>query len=200
MYAPDDLNAHFHVGIIGKDGKVLFSTKADGPSMKDSIPDGHGYLLPVPVAWLLPNAAPAEVQFVVIETGEVFPKEAKSFPGERLRKSLGGYAGSGESIKKSLSYATAEVLAMAERGDATVVLGTHELTRTGAPLILLEIARQVRRRYQKEIVLLCEGPSDVLQAELAAVTARSAAAAMEAEVAALQVDLFLALGGGWTGA
>jgi outer membrane protein TolC len=38
---------------------------------------------------------------------------------------------------------------------------------------------------------------DVLQVELAAVTARSAAAAMEAEVAALQVDLFLALGGGW---
>ena len=40
---------------------------------------------------------------------------------------------------------------------------------------------------------------DVLQAELAAVIARSAAAAMEAEVAALQVDLFLALGGGWAG-
>jgi len=38
---------------------------------------------------------------------------------------------------------------------------------------------------------------EVLQAELAAVTARSASAAMDAEVAALQVDLFLALGGGW---
>jgi NodT family efflux transporter outer membrane factor (OMF) lipoprotein len=38
---------------------------------------------------------------------------------------------------------------------------------------------------------------DVLQAELNAVNARSASAAMEAEVSALQVDLFLALGGAW---
>lgn len=39
---------------------------------------------------------------------------------------------------------------------------------------------------------------DVLQAELNAVNARSARVAMDAELSALQVDLFLALGGGWT--
>ncbi|HHX83614.1 MAG TPA: TolC family protein, partial [Pseudomonadaceae bacterium] len=38
---------------------------------------------------------------------------------------------------------------------------------------------------------------DVLQAELGAVAARSSLVAMDAELTALQVDLFLALGGGW---
>jgi len=39
---------------------------------------------------------------------------------------------------------------------------------------------------------------DVLQAELTATTARVNLAAAEAETTALQVDLFLALGGGWS--
>lgn len=39
---------------------------------------------------------------------------------------------------------------------------------------------------------------DVLQAELNAVNARSARTAMDAELSALQVDLFLALGGNWS--
>src|SRR5690606_12163571 len=39
---------------------------------------------------------------------------------------------------------------------------------------------------------------DVLQAELAATNARVSLAAAEAETTALQVDLFLALGGGWS--
>lgn len=57
-----------------------------------------------------------------------------------------------------------------------------------------EAARLAQLRFEAGQLSLL----DVLQAELAAVNARSADAAMEAEVSALQVDLFLALGGAWT--
>ncbi|MCB1064146.1 MAG: cytochrome P450 [Verrucomicrobiae bacterium] len=42
-------------------------------------------------------------------------------------------------------------------GPNTLLVGTHEMTRTGAPMIILEIVRHLHARHGAEIVLLCSG-------------------------------------------
>ena len=163
VVAPDRPGICFHVGLRDGDGKVLFSTRADGASLKSSIPDGHGFSLPIPLDWLTDGGEAREFQFEVIETGEVFPEVARTLPVSRLIGSLGSSAESKGAIKSRFEHA-AEVVAH-EFTAETVLLGTHEMTRTGAPLILLEIARHLHRDHGKEIILLCEAPRGTLYSE-----------------------------------
>lgn len=78
----------FLIGLATPEGEVLFASNADRSSTTEDIPDGHGFVLPIPHQWITEDAGPRFFQFRVIETGATFPGKPIEFPREQLREEL----------------------------------------------------------------------------------------------------------------
>ncbi len=163
VYAPNAPGVRFHVGLVDPDGNVLFATRADKRPLKPEVPDGYGFSLPVPYDWLTPAETPRLFQFRILETDELFPDEARELPAERLLRKKDQKTEAGTAVLARLRHLGEEI---ADKiGPKTLVAGTHDMTRTGAPMILLEIIKHLRARHGYETVLLSLGPGDALTPE-----------------------------------
>ena len=148
VHAPARPSKRFHVGLLDGEGSVILTVDADKSHHKPPVPAGYGF--EIPVTALSAGKWPAEkrIQLKVIETGEIFPEEARKLPDEKGAKL--------ENYLKKLS-------ALIDR--KTLVAGTHEVTRTGAPMILLEILRYFNERHGFKVVLLNTGREGALTGE-----------------------------------
>ncbi len=157
VFAPDAPAICFHVGLIDASGEILYSAKANKNSVKAEIPDGHGFTLPIPYEWLSPSEKPRLFQFKILETGEVFPKIPREFPTAKLlRKQQQHETETVNPLPSHIRHLTYLVSKTASK--KTLVVGTHDMNRTGAPMIILEIVKQLKQHHDCEIILLCLGP------------------------------------------
>ncbi len=166
VLAQDATHLKFHVELIDGSGKGIVSTLADGDSLKDDIPDGHGFRLPVPYEWLADRRAETQFQFRIVETGEVFPKEPRVLSAAKMLRKIDRLTESKFALQKKLVAATARLDSIP--ADRVQIVGVHEMSRTGAPMIALEIVKQLKRDHGREIVLLCNGGGGVLATEFEA--------------------------------
>jgi glycosyltransferase involved in cell wall biosynthesis len=146
--------------LIDGSGKEIISTLADGDPLKEGVPDGNGFRLPVPYEWLADPLAETQFQFRIVETGEVFPKEPRVLSAAKMLRKLDRLTESKFALRKKILAATERLDAIP--ADKLLVVGIHEMDRTGAPMIALEIVRHLKRDHGREIVLLCNGGSGVL--------------------------------------
>ncbi|MFK5924623.1 MAG: cytochrome P450 [Verrucomicrobiota bacterium] len=160
VFNQNSVNLHFHVGLIDSSGEVIVSTLANKNSLKAEISDGHGFSLPVPYEWLKPFNTPHLFQFKVLETGEIFPKAPRELPTERLLRNLEKRKESTLTLRTRLKEATTKLAKLT--GKKILVVGTHDMTRTGAPMIILEIIRHLKQRHDCEIILLSLAPKETL--------------------------------------
>ncbi len=152
VYASEAPDRRFRVELIDQAGRVFATAMADGASRKPEIPDGYGFSLPVPLKWLVADGADRSFQFRIVETGEVFPKQLRDVPVERLLRQLERSGQSGARLGgqiRELGNQLAENLQ-----PKTIVVATHEMTRTGAPMIILEVIRQLKQRHGCEVIVL----------------------------------------------
>ena len=163
VFAPDAPDARFHVGLVDPSGEILYATRADKQPLKDDVPDGCGFTLPVPHEWLAPSEIPHLFQFRIIETGDLFPNEPRELPIDRLLRAAGRRTESGIAVLARLKRLTRVIAENA--GEKTLIAGTHNMTRTGAPMILLEIIKQLKERFGYGTVLLSLDPADKLTPE-----------------------------------
>lgn len=154
----------YEVELIDSLGEVVASVKADKPSPKEKeIPHGHGFSIPIPGEWLVAVEDGMTFQFRVVETGDLFPKEPRSLPVEKLMRSMGKHQQSGPGSAARLRRLTRELSQRSRPLDFIVAI--HAMTRTGAPLIALELIRKFREQHGKEILVLCLGARENLQEE-----------------------------------
>ncbi len=160
--SPDQPWLVFNVGLLDQAGNVVVSTRADRELVgtDKQIPPGHGFQIPIPLHWFREGAPPARVRLRVLETGHEFPKVARELPVERMLRSLTSGNITKQKAMEQLGSMEARILDSI-RGNTRVVV-THEMTRTGAPLIALEIVRQLRRRHGVPVVVLSLRPGGPL--------------------------------------
>ena len=132
VFAPQAPDLKFHVALIDGSRKEIISTLADGDSLKEGIPDGNGFRLPVPYEWLADPLAETQFQFRIVETGEVFPKEPRVLSAAKMVRKLDRLTESKFALRK-------KILAATERLDS---IPMHPLNpgRTDAPIKIVEKA------------------------------------------------------------
>lgn len=152
VYSSEEPDQRFHVELIDHTGRAYVSTRADGPSDKKEIPDGYGFRIPVPFEWLSTQDGLVKFQFRVRETGQIFPASPRDIPVDRLLKLFRTIVDSNPA--KSMDLEKLRLgLASANLKNALVVT-THAMTRTGAPMIILEVIRRLKEVHGCQIVLL----------------------------------------------
>ncbi|MCE9518728.1 MAG: glycosyltransferase [Verrucomicrobia bacterium] len=152
VFAPEEPKRVFHVGLLDVSGEVLLVARADRANSGKDIPAGHGFEFPIPTSWLLEAGTERTVQFKVIETGVLFPREPRTLS---LRKLLRTFKIGEETARSVQARMKDETLRLNKfLPQDVIVMVTHEMMRTGAPLILLEIIRQMKARHAARIVLL----------------------------------------------
>lgn len=156
VHAPGMPSKRFHVGLLDGEGTVILTVKADKSHHKSPIPAGYGF--EIPISALSAGKWPGEkrIQLKVVETGEIFPEQARELPGVEPEKPVEPGVMALRRHMKSLPGLL---------DPQTIVAGTHETSRTGAPMILLEILRQFSERHGLKMVLLNLGPKGPLQEE-----------------------------------
>lgn len=152
VHASADPSQRFHVELIDGEGRVCGSTIADDPSRKDEIPDGYGFSLPIPLKWLVADGAERVFQFRVVETGQVFPAKPRLVPVEKLLRQLRRAEKSGARLGSKIKAIQSELVG--KLAPRTIVVGTHEMTRTGAPMIILEVVRHLTSRHDCRVIAL----------------------------------------------
>ena len=161
VYAAKLPSRHFKVALLDEDGRKIASTVANESSWNPDIPDGYGFSFPIPPDWLTPGESPILFRFKIEDTGTVFPERAR-----QLRRP--------EPLKPKEIPPPSEIwlrlCALCDSVDEmitgkVVVVVTHELSRTGAPLILLELVKHLRKIHGWQMVLLSQGPADTLSEE-----------------------------------
>ncbi len=159
VFAPGAPERCFLVELVGPSGEVYGQTRADGPSLKPGeMPDGHGFSLPVPAEWFSAETRPEWFQFRIVETGQQFPNEPREIPVWSLVNAVNWKREVRSELGRKMQRHTK---ALRERQPAKgdlLVVGTHALTRTGAPMIILELVRRLRARRDVDVLLLCSGP------------------------------------------
>ncbi len=152
VFAPGEPERVFNVGLLDASGEVLLVARADRANHDKDIPAGHGFEFPIPITWLHEAVAERNIQFKVIETGDLFPREPRTLS---QRKLLRTFNISGETARSAQARMKDEVSRLKKSlPQGVIVMVTHDMTRTGAPLILLEITRQMKARHAARIVLL----------------------------------------------
>jgi glycosyltransferase involved in cell wall biosynthesis len=152
VFAPSQPDRIFQVGLLDEGGQVSVITRADRAHHGGDIPPGHGFEFPVPVTWVCGSSETPFFQFVVMETGTVFPKEPRTIPLTKLLKLAPATTGHAGPVQMPVHALLVEMQRKLPHGVTVAV--THELTRTGAPLILLEILRQMKSRHGARVVLI----------------------------------------------
>lgn len=168
VYAAKYPEYRFQVALVDESGNEVAHTIANGPSKKESIPEGYGFVMAVPVDWLLPSEIPRRFQFKICATGELFPMDPPTFPVQRILKSLGADLGEHVLHRERIVKLADNLGKLLPEGEDVLVAVTHELSRTGAPLILLGLLKHLRERHGWRIVLLSEGKPDSLMGEFSA--------------------------------
>jgi len=159
VFSPEFPSHHFHVGLVDETGEVIFTSIADKDTHREEIPDGHGFSLRLPADWLGPGSEGKRYQFKIIETGKLFPKDPRVLP---LNLVLSRPAESHRDEKFKAKLISLERIPASSLGKEVLVVGTHEMSRTGAPLIILEIIKQLHTRHGRAIVLLSLAPRGIL--------------------------------------
>lgn len=163
VYSPDDPAKRFTVELVDGSGRVSLSKLADEDSLKPEIPDGHGFSFPVPESWLDVDNEELRFQFRVVETGHCFPKEPRILPVNRLLREIDKKSESNAAVAARLRQAAHSLIDMPS--EEMVIVAIHEMTRTGAPMIALEIIRHLKKCFNKDALVLCLGPRGTLHKE-----------------------------------
>ncbi len=163
VYSPDDPAKHFTVELVDGEGRVCLSKLADEDTLKPEIPDGHGFSFPIPESWLNVDNEGLCFQFRVVETGDCFPKEPRPLPVNRILREIDKKGESNAAVAARLRQAARSLINMPN--DQMIIVAIHEMTRTGAPMIALEIIRHLKKHFNKDVLVLCLGPRGPLYKE-----------------------------------
>ncbi len=163
VYSPDDPAKHFTVELVDGTGRVSLSKLANEDALKPEIPDGHGFSFPIPESWLNVDNEELCFQFRVVETGDCFPKEPRPLPVRRILREIDKKGESHTVVAARLRQAARSLIDMPN--DRMVIVAIHEMTRTGAPMIALEIIRHLKKHFNKDVLVLCLGPRGPLHKE-----------------------------------
>ena len=156
----------FSVALCDIGGNVISQTLANRDIMKGDIPPGYGFEIPIPIEWGASSQSSVEFQFRVLETGKVFPAAPRSVMVDNLRQLYDPIA-SRRNNSRHVLYIL-ENLPVFDQGKLYVIVCTHEMTRTGAPLIALEIVRVFKERYNLDSIVLSVGLGGALEDEFQA--------------------------------
>ncbi|WP_172682804.1 glycosyltransferase family 4 protein [Verrucomicrobium spinosum] len=169
VYDPRDPTRSFNVELLDADtGEVVGKSRADGRSAKSDVPHGHGFSLPIPESWLSSGEAIRQFQFRVVESGQLFPKVRRELPLARMLKDFERSCGRSAPLVAGLRDAAVRLDAI--KGPDLLVVMTHELTRTGAPMIALSTIRHLVSKDGARVVLLTLGTAGKLYQEFSEVS------------------------------
>ncbi len=151
------------VALLDGDGAIIGTTQANLPCAHEGLPPQCGFAFPVPMVWLHYPEIEIPFSFRLLEPAIDFPKGGRTLAKRKLLKLIGQ-----ADLSSHLGMDTLqEAIRVMEPGRKVMVLGIHELQRSGAPLIALSIAREFASAKQCQIMTLCLGPAGPLTAEFA---------------------------------
>lgn len=151
----------FTVALCDNAGNVVSQALANLDFTRDDIPAGYGFEIPIPIEWGASKQSSIEFQFRVLETGKVFPAAPRSVTVASLRLLYNPIPGRRKNARHVLNLL--ESLPTPDQEKRCVIVCIHEMTRTGAPLIALEMVRVLKERHGFESVVLSVGLGGALE-------------------------------------
>ncbi len=151
----------FNVALCDNAGNVISQALANLDFTKGEIPPGYGFEIPIPIEWGASNHTSIEFHFRVLETGKVFPASPRSLMVASLRQLYDPIASRRKNTRHVLDLL--DSLPAPDREKRYIIVCIHEMTRTGAPLIALEIVRVLKERHGFDSLVLSIGLSGALE-------------------------------------
>ena len=164
-YRPESRDRHLTVALIDRSGKVLCSTLANEPCSHKDLPPDCGFAIPLPLAWLCDPEDEIRFSFRIMETGTEFPVGGRTLEKSVLTRmvALEAKVAEAHAGAKRLGQALAAV----PPGKKPFLVAVHELSRSGAPLIALSLAKALCERTGWHAITLCLEPEGTLSDEFA---------------------------------
>ena len=150
------------MALLDGTGKFITSCPADQPCDREGFPPDCGFAIPVPLSWLFIPEENVRFSFQVVETGVTFPEGG----GSLRKRRIGGSAAVVACLDSVvIEQRMQEVINGLDPAVPVLVLGIHEMHRTGAPMIALNLARHLAASAGCRVLTLCLDGTGSLQEE-----------------------------------
>jgi len=168
VFCPDDPSTCFHVEWVedkgGENPEIIATAVANLKNVCcDNIPQGHGFEFKLPVAWI--DGQPHRFEFRIRENGRLFPQKKNFYqhfiPDENETSNTPFNAE--VTFKKVMERIPC--LHSKSELSAHIVVVTHNTTRTGAPIIALNLIKHLTKNCIQRVTCVSLSPRGELAAE-----------------------------------